>query len=129
MKYLYHFSIACITQIFALVVSAADPIEARSEEDLKNAIIPSGSDQVITSTATGEWVLDSILAFTRDGIFSLMALLAIGMFLYIWGKLIIARWNPEEFKKALMSFVYAVIWIFVVAAAWAIVRLVAGINL
>jgi hypothetical protein len=54
MKYLYHFSIACITQIFALVVSAADPIEARSEEDLKNAIIPSGSDQVITSTATGE---------------------------------------------------------------------------
>jgi hypothetical protein len=40
-----------------------------------------------------------------------------------------ARGNPEEFKKALSSFVYAAIGIFVVAAAWAIVKLVAGINI
>jgi hypothetical protein len=65
----------------------------------------------------------------RDGIFALMAVLAIGMFLFIGGRLIMARWNPEQFKKAMMSFVYAAIGIFVVAAAWAIVRLIAGINI
>jgi hypothetical protein len=29
----------------------------------------------------------------------------------------------------MMSFVYAAIWIFVVAAAWALVKLIAGINI
>jgi hypothetical protein len=42
---------------------------------------------------------------------------------------VVARGNPEEFKKALMSFVYAAVGLFVVAFAWALVRLVAGINL
>jgi len=40
-----------------------------------------------------------------------------------------ARGNPEEFKKALMSFMYAVIGIFIVAFSWAAVRLIAGLNL
>jgi len=38
-----------------------------------------------------------------------MALLAIGMFLFIGGRLVVARWNPEEFKKALQSFIYAAV--------------------
>jgi hypothetical protein len=51
------------------------------------------------------------------------------MFIFIWGKLIIARWNPEEFKKALVSFVYAIVGIFVVSIAWAVVRLITGIEI
>jgi hypothetical protein len=39
-----------------------------------------------------------------------------------------ARWNPEEFKKALMSFVYAVIGIFIVAVSRAVVKLVSSLN-
>lgn len=77
----------------------------------------------------GQWYLDFVLEFTRDTVFALLALIAIGMFLYIWGRLVVARWNPEEFKKAMLSFVYAAVGIVVVAFAWAIVKLVAGIDL
>lgn len=128
MKYFYHLSIAFFTQILTLIASA-DAIDSMSEDELKWAIIPGNSNQVLTSSETGEWLIDVLLNFIRDGIFALMAVLAIGMFLFIGAKLIMARGNPEEFKKALMSFVYAAIWIFVVTAAWAIVRLIAGINL
>lgn len=130
MKYFYHISIAFFAQLFTVIASsAADPIEAMTEDELKSAIIPGGSSQVFTSTESWEWLLDALLVFARDGIFALMAVIAIGMFLFIGGRLIMARGNPEQFKKALMSFVYAAIGIFVVAAAWAIVKLVAGINL
>jgi len=44
-------------------------------------------------------------------------------------KLITARGNPEEFKKALNTFIYAVVGIFIVSFAFAAVRLVAGLNL
>ncbi|MCD5375329.1 pilin [Candidatus Gracilibacteria bacterium] len=129
MKYLYHVSIACFTQLFALAASAADPIVAKTEDELKAAIIPDNGSQVLTSAETGEGLLDALLLFARDGIFALMAVVAIGMFLFIGGRLLMARGNPEQFKKAMMSFVYAAIGIFVVAAAWALVKLIAGINI
>lgn len=39
-----------------------------------------------------------------------------------------ARGNPEELKKALTSFIYAAIGIFTVALAWALVRIIAGLD-
>lgn len=99
--------------------------------DLKDKILGDSWSGVLnsTSTATGEALLDSIFSFLRDSIFGLLALIAIGVFLYIWAKLITARGNPEEFKKALQSFIYAVVWLFMVAFAFAIVRLVAWVNI
>jgi uncharacterized membrane protein YczE len=73
--------------------------------------------------------LDAVFKFAKDSISGLLMLIAIGVFLYIGIKLATARGNPEEFKKAWMQFIYAVIGIFIVSAAWAIVKLVAGINL
>lgn len=100
-----------------------------SEEELKEAIIPNSGRAVLTSSESWEGLFDYVLWFARDSIFALMALIAIGMFLYIWWRLVIARGNPEEFKKALQSFIYAAVGIFVVAFAWAIVRLVAGLQI
>jgi len=99
--------------------------------DLKAQILWDSWSWVLssTSTATWEWLLDGILLFVRDSIFGLLALVAIAVFLYIWAKLVVARGNPEEFKKALQSFIYAVVGLFVVAFAFALVRLVAGINI
>ncbi len=93
----------------------------------KDDIIPT-ENTAINATEDGTGLLDAVLLYIKDSIFALMALIAIGVFLYIWGKLVVARGNPEEFKKALMSFLYAVIGIFIVAFAWAAVRLVAGLN-
>lgn len=117
--------------ILGLLISTPNMLFAVLEgDDLKNAIIPNPSTVTVDSTTLdGEGFLDYVLDFTRDSIFGLMAVIAIGMFLFIGGRLIAARWNPEEFKKAMLSFVYAAIGIFVVAAAWAIVRLVAGIDI
>jgi hypothetical protein len=96
---------------------------------LKDDIIPNSGRAVLTSSESWEGLLDYVLGFLRDSIFALMAVIAIGMFLFIGWRLAIARWNPEEFKKALKSFIYAWVGIFIVAFAWAIVRLVAGLQI
>lgn len=99
-------------------------------DELKQGIIPDPSTiSYAGSDLEGLSLLDYILGFFRDSIFALMALIAIGMFLFIGWRLVMARGNPEEFKKAMLSFVYAAVGIFVVAAAWAIVKLVAGIDI
>lgn len=73
-------------------------------------------------------LLDWILKYFKNSVFDLLALIVIWVFIYIWWRLVVARWKPEEFKSALMSFVYVIIWIFVVSAAWAIVKVVTWIN-
>lgn len=117
MKYIFSFIV-----VFLMTYSSTF---ALSKED----IIPTTSGQIISSTAEGTSLLDYMLAYARDTIFALLALIAIGMFLYIGGRLVVARGNPEEFSKALKSFVYAGVGIFVVVFAWAAVRFIAGINL
>ena len=73
--------------------------------------------------------VDGALGFVKDSIFDILGLIAIWMFLIIGMRLVIARGNPEEFKKALLSAVYAVVWIAVVALAYAVVVLVSGVTL
>lgn len=103
---------------------------ARQVTDLEKAIIPTSStDSVLGGNTWADDILDNVLAYVRDSIFGLLALIAIGVFLYIGFKLITARWNPEEFKKALNTLIYAVIGLFVVSFAFAAVRLVAGLNI
>lgn len=126
MKYFYYSIIAYVSLLSSYRVSAL------SSEELKDSIIPPTWNGVLSSNTdaqSGEAFLDAILAFIRDSVFAVFAILAIGVFLFIGWRLIMARWNPEEFKKALQSFIYAAVWIFIVAASWAIVRLVAGIDI
>ena len=74
-------------------------------------------------------VLQSIVIWVKDSLSGLLVLIAVGVFLFIWIRLWVARWNPEEFKKWIMQLVYAVVWIFIVSIAWAAVTLVAWLNL
>lgn len=87
-------------------------------------------DQEDTIVRYNDWytLLDWIILFFRNSIFNLLALIAIWVFLYIWARLVVARWNPEELKKTWTSLIYAVIWIVVVTLSWAIVRLVAWLD-
>ena len=71
----------------------------------------------------------SIFAWIRDSMESLLPIVAVGVFLFVGIRIAMARWNPEEFKKAWMQMVYAVVGIFVVGFAWAAVKLVAGLNI
>ena len=74
-------------------------------------------------------VLQSIVIWVKDSLSGLLVLIAVGVFLFIWIRLGVARWNPEEFKKWIMQLVYAIVWIFIVSIAWAAVTLVAWLNL
>lgn len=104
-------------------------IDVRDSEKLRNDMIPQWSSDVITSTKTWEWLLDVVLEFVRDSMFRLLLLIAVAMFLYLWAKLLVARWNAEEFKKALMGLIYAWVGLFVVAAAYAMVTFIAWMKI
>lgn len=115
MKIIYFF-------LFYLVSFTAS-FAAFSQDD----IIPTNAT-ALNSGETGTDLLDGVLIWIKDSVFALMALIAVGVFLFIGAKLVIARGNPEEFQKALKTFIYAIIGIFIVAFSWAAVRLVAGLN-
>lgn len=74
-------------------------------------------------------MLDVVLKYIKDSLNGLLMITVVWVFLYLWIKLVLARWNPEEFKKTMMHFVYVAIWIFTVSVAYAIVKMVSWINL
>lgn len=111
MKYIILFFIVCLTNI------------AFWADSLQEKIIPKNVTQVSPT-----WSLDTVLLYARDFIFGILGVVAIGVFLFIGARLLVARGNPDEFKKGLNMFIYAIVWLFVVSAAYAAVRLVAWLN-
>ena len=100
-------------------------------EDFKDSIIPkveSIGGNVDTDSTWWNNIIDSILEFVQESIFSLLAVIAIWAFLYIGLMFVKADWNPEEMKKAFMSLMHVTIGLFIVAASWVIVKMVSGIN-
>jgi len=97
-------------------------------ENIKNWIIP------ISDTITGhiDWNWDfeanDLLLYFKKAIFSLFYIIAVWVFIFLWIKLAMARGNAEEFKKALMGFVYAIVGIVLVPLAYVLVSLVSWIN-
>lgn len=88
------------------------------------------SDESKLITNNTWWkMLDNILKYIKDSLNGLLMITVVWVFLYLWIKLVLARWNPEEFKKTMMHFVYVAIWIFTVSVAYAIVKMVSWINL
>lgn len=74
------------------------------------------------------WVLFPILTEFKSIIFSFLALIAVAVFIYLWFNLATAQWKPDEFKKAMMGFVYAVIWLAIIPLAWALVKLISSLQ-
>jgi len=66
-----------------------------SSDDLKNAVIPTGLANGVlreeTGNESGTSFLDALLGFIRDSLFDILVLVAIGMFLFIGARLVIAR--------------------------------------
>ena len=88
---------------------------------------PGGGNKVIKIDNDSE-PLTIVFEYIKDSIFWLLWLISIGVFIYIWARLVVARWNPEEFKKAIMQLIYAVLWLFLVAISWLAVRLIAWLH-
>lgn len=97
--------------------------------DIEGNIIPDSDS--IYNVWSWEWLsaFDTIIIFVKDSIFWLLMVISVGVFLYIWARLALARWNPEEFKKALQAFIYSIVWLMVVFLSWALVKLVVWIDI
>ncbi len=72
--------------------------------------------------------LHDLLPRAQEIAFSLVAIVAVGVFVWIAFRLFSARGNEEEFKKAWLSLVYAAVGIALVPAAYALVKIVTGLN-
>ncbi|MCD5380443.1 hypothetical protein LR004_00815 [Candidatus Gracilibacteria bacterium] len=73
-------------------------------------------------------LLDKLLTFVKDSIFGILALVAIGMFLYVGFSLVKAQGNPEELKKAFMTLIHVIIGLFIVAISWAVITMASSIT-
>lgn len=96
----------------------------------KDDIIPRGESIVPAGALpSGTWFLDGIAEYVKDSIFGILVLIVVGMFIYIWFKMIISRGKPEAFGEAMKSLTYVIVGMFVVSIAWLAVRLISGINI
>lgn len=77
-----------------------------------------------------EWTfaLNEVFIYIKDFIFILLWVIAVGTFLYFWFRLIISRWNEEEFSKALMGFVYAIVGLSIIPLALWVVKIVSSLD-
>jgi len=70
-----------------------------------------------------------IIKYFMDFIFWVSVVLFTWVFIFIWWKLIISRWNEEEFKKAMMWFLYAIWWAALLPASYAIIKIITWLDL
>ena len=130
MEYLKNIYFILITYLsyFNFVLVKAD-INTKDSSIYDNLIETVNKNNILESDSTWLSLLDEVFFFIKNSISDLIMLISISVFLYIWIKLVISRWNPEEFKKGIMHFVYAIIWIVIISISWAAVKLVSWINI
>ena len=86
------------------------------------------ADAAITSDIWKKWISE-IFVYTKSTIFDILALIVIWTFLFIGYKIVMARWKPEEFKKAFLMLIYAVLGLLFVSLSWVIVVFISGLKL
>lgn len=122
--------------LFTLIALYQSLFIVSANDDIRSAIIPEIKGQDRTSIATKDWLsadwtqlLDRVFAFITDSIFGLLALISVGMFLYIGFKLVSAQWNPEELKKTFVTLVYVIVWLAIVSVSWLVINILTWISL
>lgn len=93
---------------------------------LKDSMLPNRNTVWVDDEGT--FALNQVFIYVKDFLFTILWLIAIWVFLYFWFKLISSRGNEEDFKKALMWFVYAVIGLAIIPLAWWAVRLITSLD-
>ena len=93
---------------------------------LKDAMLPNNN----TIWVTWEWLspLTQVIIYIKDFMFYILWIIAVWVFLYFGFKLTIARWDEEEFKKTLLWFVYAIVWLAIIPLAWWAVKIVTTLK-
>lgn len=119
-----------IFSIFTVYITAVSFVFSNDKSAIYKGLTNIDAEgDIIASDEDKLDLLDRVFKFIKDSIADLTMFIVIAVFLYLGIKLVMAKWNPEELKKVMIHFVYVVIGIFLISAAWALVRLIAGITL
>lgn len=122
-KILYYISYILSLAFYTNTYSAWD-------STIKNTLLDTTSSPIWwTSWNTTSSILWPLFVWVKTEFFSLVMVLAIWVFIFIGIKFATAKWNPEEFKKAWLHLVYAIIWIFMIFMAWGLVKIVASLRI
>lgn len=98
--------------------------------DYKNDIIPiAGGSSAVQVTGEWTWIIWWIATYITDTLFWILTVVWIWVFLVLGARLVMARGNPEEFKKNFMWMVYGLIWIAIMTIAYAVVTFVTRISI
>lgn len=108
----------------ALSVFALSKVSAIS----RDAMLVEGGN-ASASANTDVTFRGNFLVSAQNLLFSVVAIVTVGVFVYLGFKLVSARGNEEEFKKAWVAFTYAVVGLALIPAAYAIVRIISGFNI
>lgn len=108
------FYIYNVLQVQCLDASSIDPESA-------------WATSIVDSSGTWFSLLDNIFAKVNEYIFAVMALILIGVFIYVWYLFITSDWDEAQFKKAWKTFIYAIIWIIIIILSWWAVKLITTI--
>ncbi len=81
------------------------------------------------NSSTDVTFVGNVLPSLQNLLFSIMAVVTVGVFVYLGFKLVSARGNEEEFKKAWIALTYAVVGLALIPASYAIIRIVTGFNI
>jgi hypothetical protein len=107
----------------SLAAAAYSAASAISQYDLTV-----GGGNASASPDTGVTFKDTILPHVQSFAFTVVGVVAVGVFVWIGYRLVSAHGNEEEFKKAWVSLTYAVVGLALIPAAYAIVRIVSGLT-
>ncbi len=89
----------------------------------KDKVIPTDDLPASPSSVS----LSNVFTWASREVFSVIMFIAVWVFVFIGIRMATARWNPEEFKKWWIHFVYAVIGLFLIFASIWIVQLVSNL--
>lgn len=83
-----------------------------------------------TIWVTWNWLgsVDQVFVYWKSLFFTLISIITIATFMYLWYVIITSKWNEEEYKTALKWFVYAVIWLAVIPLSWWLIKIITSLD-
>ena len=123
-----------IYSIFAMITLFVTKLTFALDLDIQWGLkgVTETFDPKVAETSLWEWklpMLSGFLNWFKTELLSIVEVVVIWVLIWIGFKVVMARWNPEEFKKAWIWLIYVILWVFFIFAAWWIVRLVSTLSL
>ncbi|MFA5917271.1 MAG: hypothetical protein WC850_03515 [Candidatus Gracilibacteria bacterium] len=95
----------------------------------ENSIDPNTNSIISVGGSGGFDLLDNIFSGIIDHIFGVLAVILIGVFIYVGYLFITSSGDEAQFKKAWKTFVYAIIGIVIIILSYSVIKLISTIGI